>query len=290
MEPIIEKDINVWYITGCTSGVGLGLVEKLLKNPKNRVTGTSRDLKKIESLAISSNPNFLGIQVDILNEENVKESVERTIKHFGDLTHVVNNAGYGIVGAVEEGSAKEYQDLFETLYFYPLRVIRSVLPHMRSKKNGYIFNISSVAGFNAHGFFGAYSGAKFAMVGTSQSLADDVKPFNIKVACVILGYFKTNFQTNMVTDAGFVKNLIPEYNTKQIWNQFITPMLEKLVPGDVNKFADLIVDHYAVQPQLPYNLFIGPKDGAFDPSYLKIKELEQQLDSQVELNSNVVLN
>ncbi|EGC33251.1 hypothetical protein DICPUDRAFT_88868 [Dictyostelium purpureum] len=280
--------INVWYITGCTNGVGLSLVEKILENPNNRVTGTSRDIKKIESLSVYKNPNFLGVQVEIGNEESIKESVEKTIKKFGDLTHVVNNAGYAVVGAIEEGLEKDYQDLFECLYFYPLRVIRSVLPHMRSKKNGYIFNIGSIAGVSGHPRYGAYAGAKSAMMATTQSLASDVKPFNIKVSYLILGHFMTNFQKHVMSDEALVSGLIADYDTKSFWNKMVTPYMKILTQGDIKKLANLIVNHYANQPELPYNLIIGPKE-TFIGVDRKISDLQAQVASQREFNSDVIL-
>ncbi|KAM9978604.1 hypothetical protein ACTFIY_012367 [Dictyostelium cf. discoideum] len=283
-----DNRVNVWYITGCTSGVAQALIEKIFANPNSKVAGTSRDIKKIEKLSFANNPNFLGLEIDIKNEQNIKDSVEKTIKHFGDLTHVVNCAGYAVVGAIEEGTEQDYQDLFESLVFYPLRVIRSVLPHMRSKKFGYIFNVGSIAGINAHPRYGAYASAKSALNSISQGLGSDVKPFNIKVTCLVLGHFMTNFQNHVVSENALVSNMIPEYDTQNFWSKMITPFMKILTQGDIKKLADLVVNHYATQQELPYNLFIGPKE-TFIGVDRKIKDLQDQVTSQREFNSNVVL-
>ncbi|EGC40547.1 hypothetical protein DICPUDRAFT_73900 [Dictyostelium purpureum] len=278
----IESNINVWYITGCTSGFGLSLVEELLKNPLNRVTGTSRDIKKIEQLSdtITKNSNFLGIQVDILSEDNIKESIEKTIKLFGNLTHIVNNAGSSNIGSLEESSENDFKTYFEVLYFYPVRVIRAALPWMRQQKQGYIFNVSSALAYNSLPRYGIYSGAKSALASTTQSLALDVKPFNIKVSTIVLGYFKTNF-TNQ-----HVENQIEEYDTKNFWNTYMGPLFATMVPGDVKKLSTILVDHYAKQNDLPNNLYFGTND-TFSFLDARFKELGAQLLSQKDLNSQV---
>ncbi|KAN0000696.1 hypothetical protein ACTFIZ_001124 [Dictyostelium cf. discoideum] len=289
MEPILNSntEINIentqiWYITGCTSGTGLSLAKKLL-SLGHKVTGTSRDINKLKELSIFNDKSFLGLQVDITNRKSVQESIENTIKTFGDITHVINNAGYGLVGTIEEVSEEEDRKLMDALYFGPLNVIRSVLPHFRSKRDGYIFNISSIAGLTGLPNLGNYSGAKFALAGMTESLSHDLKPFNIKVSCIILGYIVTGFQSSNQ----FCKNFIKDYNTYENVTNQMKQYETLLIPGDANKVADVIFEN-SVKLELPYNLFIGPID-TFTMGQIKVDQLQQQLFSQKERNSNVVL-
>ncbi|EGC40401.1 hypothetical protein DICPUDRAFT_74129 [Dictyostelium purpureum] len=280
-----KPEINV-----CTSGIGLSLVQKLLKDGKNRVVGTSRDAKKFIGLeGVYGNNNFFGLQVDLPNEESVKDSINKAVEKFGTITHVANCAGYGLVGCIEEISDKESRDMMDCIYFGPLNVIRHVLPLMRKNRFGYIFNVASSAGFKGFSLFGGYAGAKFALVGATEALAGDVKPFGINVACIILGYFKSGFQTNMSNDFGYAKNQIADYDSRNAWIKMTAPLFANRIPGDTNKFADLLVDHYSHQINLPYNLFIGPED-TFTTAEYKVKELTEQINSQKELNTKVLMD
>ncbi|KAK5578839.1 hypothetical protein RB653_008513 [Dictyostelium firmibasis] len=282
MEPILKsiETKQVWYITGCTSGTGLALTEKLL-SLGHKVSGTTRDLKKLQQLSIYKNDSFLGLQVNITNSLSVLDSIEKTIEHFGELTHVINNAGYGIVGAVEEVTEEEDRKLMDALYFGPLNVIRSVLPYFRSKKDGYIFNVSSISGIKGYPRFGNYSGAKFALVGLTESLAQDVAPFNIKVSCIILGYIATGFQNGN----DYSKNLIPEYQSREIYGAIMKHVETTVTAGDPYKVADVIIENSIKSDGIPYNIFIGPLS-TFSIAEAKINELTQQIESQKQRNSN----
>ncbi|KAM9967669.1 hypothetical protein ACTFIW_001754 [Dictyostelium discoideum] len=285
MEPISNsntENTQIWYITGCTSGTGLSLAKKLL-SLGHKVTGTSRNINKLKELSIFNDKSFLGLQVDITNRKSVQESIEKTIEHFGDITHVINNAGYGLLGSVEEVSEEEDRQLMDALYFGPLNVIRSVLPYFRSKNNGYIFNISSIAGIKGYPRFGNYSGAKFALVGLTESLAQDVLPFNIKVSCIILGYIATGFQS--AND--YCKNLIPEYQSREIFGSIMKHVEATVTPGDPDKVADVIVES-STKSELPYNIFIGPLS-TFEMAEGKVNEITKQIESQKERNSNILL-
>ncbi|KAK5574839.1 hypothetical protein RB653_010093 [Dictyostelium firmibasis] len=277
-----NQNKQYWYVTGCTSGTGLALTKKLL-SLGHKVTGTSRNLKKLEELPFFKDESFLGVQVDLVNRKSVKDSIDKAIKHFGTLTHVINNAGYGLIGAIEEVTEEENRELMDALYFGPINVIVSVLPHFREKKNGYIFNVSSIGGIKAYPGFGNYSAAKFALAGMSEALAADVKPFGIKVTCIILGYIVTGFQNGNQA----CKHLIPEYKTLEVGVPQMRIYENTLVKGDVNKVADVIIEN-SIKPELPYNLFIGPID-TFTMAEAKVNELKQQIESQKERNSKVVL-
>src|SRR5581483_4353418 len=137
---------------------------------------------------------FLPLQVDVKNEASVEKGIAATVQQFGSIDVVVNNAGYGLAGSLEELTDEEVRQHFDINVFGPLNVIRKVLPHMRKQQSGHIFNIASIGGFaGAFPGFGSYTATKFAMHGFSESLAAEVKPFGIKVTIVSPGYFRTQF-------------------------------------------------------------------------------------------------
>jgi len=273
---------KVWFITGATSGTGLALAEALI-NKGDKVVGTSRDFNKWSNISISKHRNFLPIQLDMLNEQQVNEAIENTIKHFGDLNVLVNNAGCGLVGAVEETSDKEARYLMDSLYFGPLNLIRAVLPHFRTNKSGYIINVSSIVGIKGHPRFGIYSASKFALTGLSEALYEDVKPLGIRVSCVIIGNFKTGFkESNQI-----VENPIQVYDTKKFWNNVLESTKSSFVPGDVKKFANIIIEAEQLENP-PYNIVIG--EVSFHITQKKINDLQSQVDSQIVRNSDVKLD
>lgn len=183
---------NVWYITGASKGLGLALVKKLL-DQGYRVAATSRNLKQlIDAVGIESK-NFLPLEVDLADDESVKESLDKTWQIFKSVDVVVNNAGYGIGGSIEELTDTETRASFDVNVFGTLNVIRNVMPYMREQQSGHIINISSIAGFSAATGWSIYAATKFAIVGLSEVLAEDVKDFGIRVTVVMPGAFRTNF-------------------------------------------------------------------------------------------------
>ena len=172
---------KVWLITGASKGLGLALVKKLLALGYC-VAATSRNIKKLSEAVGNKDSNFLPLEVDLLNELSVTEAISVTIKKFGKIDVVVNNAGYGLIGTLEELSDEEARKNFDVNVFGSLNVIRKVMPHLRKQKSGTIFNISSIGGFTGNfPGFGIYCATKFAVVGFTESLAAEVKPFGISV-------------------------------------------------------------------------------------------------------------
>lgn len=138
---------KVWFVTGASKGLGLTLVKTLLNNGVN-VAATSRNLNDLIK-AVGEHENFLPLSVDLINENSVETAVSQTISKFGQVDVVVNNAGYGMLGALEELSDKESRENFDVNVFGSLNVIRKVLPQLRKQQSGHIFNISSIGGFQA---------------------------------------------------------------------------------------------------------------------------------------------
>ena len=245
-----QKD-KVWFITGASKGIGLELTKTLLANG-NKVVATSRNAKSIED-KIDNTQNLLALTVDLASDTSVKDAVDKAVETFGKLDVVVNNAGYWTVGSIEEMSDKEFRQSININLFGTVNVIRYAMPHLRKQKSGHIINISSVAGYAGSGSSGSYTASKFAVVGLSESLAQEVSPFNVKVTMVAPGVFRTNFlNTGSLQTA---ENLIDEYQTKEkigTWGQ-----LNGNQPGDPAKLVQILMDITELENP-PLHLLLGP--------------------------------
>ena len=176
-----------WLITGISRGFGKQLSEELLKNG-HHVAGTTRN-----GLSDLRHANLTVFKLDVTNPEDVHAAVLDIVETVGPIDVVVNNAGFGMVGAVEEVSPDEARHVFATNVFGTLNVIQAVLPSLRDQRSGLIINFSSVGGMAGSAGFGIYNATKFAVEGMSEALALEVKPFGIDVMIVEPGYFRTEF-------------------------------------------------------------------------------------------------
>jgi NAD(P)-dependent dehydrogenase (short-subunit alcohol dehydrogenase family) len=185
------SSVQTWFVTGASQGLGAVLVGHLL-DAGHQVAATSRSLAALEKLA---SDKLLALQMDIADESDVRRAVQAAVDRFGRIDVLVNNAGYGLLGGVEEVSDAEARRIFDVNVFGLLNVTRAVLPVMREAGRGRLLNISSVFGLVAGAGWGLYCSTKFAVEGLSEALAQEVAPFGIKVTLVEPGYFRTNFLT-----------------------------------------------------------------------------------------------
>src|ERR1700760_3685248 len=186
---------KVWYITGASKGLGLALVKKLIAEG-HQVAATSRSLESLEdAMAGAPADQFLPLEVDLSDEASVEGSLLTTWEVFGRIDVIVNNAGYGVGGAIEELSLDEIRDNFEVNVFAPIIVIKKVMPYLRAQRSGHIINISSIAGFAGVLGWAAYAAAKHSIIGLSDVLAQDLRPLGIHVSAVAPGAFRTQFLT-----------------------------------------------------------------------------------------------
>jgi len=183
---------KVWFITGASKGLGLSLVNQLLKAGQS-VAATSRNKANLNSSVNTNAENFLSLAVNLNDEASVAQAINDTITRFGRIDVVINNAGYGIGGSIEELTDKETRDNFDVNVFGTLNVIRKALPYLRAQKSGHIINISSIAGINGATGWAIYAATKAAVIAFSEVLAEDVKAFGIKVTVVAPGAFRTSF-------------------------------------------------------------------------------------------------
>ncbi|MFI6596501.1 SDR family NAD(P)-dependent oxidoreductase [Nonomuraea sp. NPDC050536] len=172
---------KVWFVTGSSRGLGRSFVEAALSRG-DKVAATAR--KPLDELVAAYGDAVLPLALDVTDKSAVFESVRRAKEHFGRLDVIVNNAGYGLFGAVEELSEQELRDQLETNLFGPLWVVQAALPHLREQGGGHIIQISSSGGLFAMPLGGGYHASKWALEGLSESLAQEVAGFGIKVTLV----------------------------------------------------------------------------------------------------------
>jgi len=199
---------KIWLITGISSGLGKALSESVIENG-DFVIGTFRQQSQVDEFNKSNTKNSQGVLLDITNEKDVEKSIEKIISEHGKIDVLVNNAGMGFVGAIEETSMKEVRNVFEPNFFGTLKLTQTVLPFMRREKNGHIIQISSHGGIKAFAGFGIYNASKFALEGFSEAMAQEVSPLGIKVSIIEPGPFRTNFAGNGL---GQAENVINDYS------------------------------------------------------------------------------
>jgi NAD(P)-dependent dehydrogenase (short-subunit alcohol dehydrogenase family) len=181
---------KVWFITGASSGFGRAFSEYAI-GKGYRVVVTARRFEKLAAIQALAPHQVEAIQMDVNNPQAIERAVAQAMKRFGRIDVLINNAGYAIVGAVEETPEKELRAQMETNFFGAVAVTRAVLPFMRQQQSGAIVNISSQGGQVSGPGFGAYSASKFALEGVSEALAGEVASFGIKVLIVEPGTFRT---------------------------------------------------------------------------------------------------
>ena len=177
------------FVTGASRGFGGLIVEKALA-AGHSVVATARNPRTLIDL-FGNHPNALPLTLDVTDEVQAHAAAMAAIERFGRIDVLVNNAGYGLLGAVEEASAREIEALYRTNVFGLLAVTRAVLPSMRRRRSGHIINFSSVGGYVGHAGWGVYCSTKFAVEGLSEALAVELQPLGIHVTVVEPGYFRT---------------------------------------------------------------------------------------------------
>ncbi|CAG9296544.1 oxidoreductase [Celerinatantimonas diazotrophica] len=185
-----NSGMKVWLITGASRGLGKEMVAAALEAGDAVIAGV-RDIMKSNDLPTSDQLRI--VQLDVTEQMQAQKAVEMAISYFGRIDVVINNAGYGLLGAVEETSAEQVRNIFATNVEGPLNIIRAVLPILRQQGSGHIINISSLGGFAASAGNGVYGASKFALEGLSEALEKEVKHFGIKVTVVEPGLFRTEF-------------------------------------------------------------------------------------------------
>ena len=271
---------KVWLVTGASKGLGLSLVKKLL-NEGYKVAATSRTVDNLQK-EVGVSVNFLPIEVDVTDEKSVSKAIAKALDTFGTIDVVVNNAGYGQLGTLEELSDKETRQNFDTNVFGLLNVMRNVMPHLRKKKSGHIINISSIAGFmGAFPGWGIYNATKFAVAGLTEAFAEEAASLGIKSTIVYPGYFKTNFLQQ--GSLRLAQNPIAEYKEARDLEIMHETQIVGNQPGDPEKAA-LAFIKLAEGENQPLHFFMG--SDSFGMANNKIEILQAALSSQEALSKS----
>lgn len=269
---------KVWLVTGASKGLGLALVKKLLDGGY-RVAATSRSLPALKS-AVGTHDNFLPLQVDLMSEVSVASGISKTVETFGSLDVVVNNAGYGQNGTLEELTDSECRQNFDVNVFGLLNVVRKAMPILREQGSGHIFNIASVAGMVANfPGFGIYCATKFAVVGLTEALSEEAKPFGINTTLVYPGYFRTEFLTS--DSLHLAANRMDVYANARESERLHIEEISGNQLGDPGKAAEVLIE-VAKNNNPMLHLFLG--SDAYAMAENKLKTLENALLANKELS------
>lgn len=231
---------KTWFITGASSGFGEALVNAVLSKG-DHVIATFRKPEQARAFSQQHQPNGLGVMMDVTSEAQIKAGIQQAFETFSQIDVLVNNAGYGTIGAIEEFSLEEIRAQMETNFFGAVAVTKAFLPRLRQQGSGHIVQISSQAGFRAAAGFGVYNASKFALEGFSEALAQEVAPFGIKVTIVEPGPFRTEFLAGSMKAA---QQKIEAYQNTPVGNmyQYVVSNNGKQ-EGDPVKAAQAIVDY-----------------------------------------------
>lgn len=263
---------KVWFITGCSTGFGRNLAQEVLQNG-DQVAVTSRNTDDVNDLIAQFPDTAIAIKLDVTKPDQVKKAVKDAKEKFGRIDVLVNNAGIGYFGAIEESEEDEIRRMFEINFFGLASVTNEVLPIMRVQRRGHIINISSVGGLVAFPGVGFYNATKFAVTGYSEALAKEVSPLGIKVTVVAPSGFRTDWAGRSANNA---KIVIDDYKTTAHANQNTIRGYSGNQPGDPVRAAKAIVK--AVESSNPpLRLMLGV--GALKGIRNKITELQKDIDT-----------
>ncbi|MEH0157293.1 SDR family NAD(P)-dependent oxidoreductase [Limibacter armeniacum] len=246
------EERKVWFITGASKGLGLSIVKAALLMG-DKVIATVRQGSEGLNLGYSTDQLYI-LKLDVTNEQQVKAATAKALDKFGRIDVLVNNAGVGLLAGVEEASAKEVFDNFNTNVFGLLNVIRNILPYMRGARSGHIINIASIGGLDAYPGWAIYDAAKNAVIGITEGLSKEMDQFGIKATVVIPGLFRTGFldKSSLVRGA----KPIEDYSNTVGQMRWLTTATNHKQSGDPDKFACAITKiAYSHKP--PVHLLLG---------------------------------
>ncbi len=244
---------KVWYVTGASQGLGLILVKKLL-GKGYRVAATSRNVHTLrQAVGLIDSDRFFPLEVDLHDLVCIERSIQQTLAAFGTIDVVVNNAGYGMDGTIEEIAEQDIRDIFNINVLATIQVVKSVLPVMRSHRSGCIINIGSVAGFAGAPGWSVYSATKAAVAAFSEVIALDVKEFGIKVFVAEPSGFRTGFLTK--SSLALIPTEIEGYEAvKNTKDRYLSSDGQQ--PGDPDRAVEIFIE-LAESSHPPIHLFLG---------------------------------
>ena len=228
---------RVWFITGASRGLG-ALIARAALDDGNAVVAAGRNVEAIVE-RLGESPALLPVALDVTSEAQAKAAVEAAVAKFGRIDVLINNAGFGLLAAVEESSDADVRRIYDTNVFGLLNVTRAVLPVMRKQRGGHVMNMSSIGGYRAAAGFGVYSSTKFAVEGITEALHAELKPLGIHATVVEPGYFRTDFLDASSLLVG--KEIIDDYDATSGNVRRFAAGMNHSQPGDPEKLATALV-------------------------------------------------
>lgn len=263
---------KVWFITGCSTGFGREIAKFVLEQG-NKVAVTSRNTDDIKDIVSQYPETSISLQLDVTKPLEIKAAIKAATEKFKRIDVLVNNAGIGYFGAIEESEDDEVRRMFEINFFGLAAVTKEVLPVMRKQRSGHIINISSIGGLVAFPSVGFYNATKYAVTGYSESLAKETAHLGIKVTVVAPSGFRTDWAGRSANNS---KVVIDDYAPTVHVNKNTIRGNSGNQPGDPVRAAEAIVKITEVEnPPLRLLLGVGALKGARN----KIAELQKDYDA-----------
>ncbi|MFI6861727.1 oxidoreductase [Streptomyces sp. NPDC050421] len=230
--------MTTWFITGAARGFGLEIARQALDRGDN-VVATARNPQAVEKALPGYEGRLLPFALDVTDEARAHTAVAAAVEAFGSIDVLVNNAGRGLLGAVEESTDAAVRAIYDTNVFGLLNVTRAVLPVMRRQRSGRVLNLSSLGGFSSSAGFGIYCSTKFAVEGISEAMQQELAPLGVGVTLVEPGYFRTDFldATSLHTE----DTVIADYAATAGAVRGVVPGLNQAQPGDPVKGAAAVL-------------------------------------------------
>ncbi len=269
---------KVWFITGCSTGFGRELAKEALSKGYNVVV-TARKPEQVADIVAAYPENALALALDVTVPQQIKEAVNASIDRFGRIDVLVNNAGIGYFGAIEESEEEEVRRMFEINFFGLAHMTNAVLPHMRQQRSGHILNVASIGGLRSFPAVGFYNATKYAVDGLSEALMKEVAPLGIKVTVICPSGFRTDWAGR---SANNTKIKIEDYATTAGKNMSDLRGYSGNQPGDPVKAARAMIQVTETENP-PLRLLLGA--AALKGARLKLEELRKDFDEWAEVST-----
>ncbi|WP_405152293.1 oxidoreductase [Paenibacillus sp. FSL K6-0108] len=277
---ITLSEPKVWLITGCSTGFGRHIAQQAI-DAGYKVVVTARNVEQVTDLTAGHEEQVIALPLDVTSPEQIRNVVDRTIEKFNRIDVLVNNAGIGYFSSVEESVEEETRKMFEVNFWGLMHVTNAVLPYMRSQKSGHIINFSSIGGLTSFPTLGYYHATKYAVEGISESLSQELAPFNIHVTLMEPSSFRT--------DWGGRSSAKTDTNIPELKESIVGQMLQGIQlgagqeAGDPAKAAEAVIK-VVETTEPPLRLLLGQQ--AYDAATYKFNNMLASIEQWKETTIN----